>query len=146
MGLLDWFSRSKKVYTDAKILNMHDPTLPRVAFVGYLVERTDEHHEKPVKATETDDAEIEATLFAIEDLVSKFRRLVVVCDHESVVSEANRESVKNPSPLLAKLRATLHNNPSVHLEPLKTNPEHRYLTEYVNQVTGDAEHEEGTTN
>lgn len=139
MGFLDWLSGSKKAYVDAKILNIHDPTLPRVAFVGYLVDGTDEHHEKSVAATETDDAEIEATLFAMEDLAGKFRRLAVVCDHESVVSEARRESVKNPSPLLAKLRAMLHNNPSVHLEPLKTNPEHKYLTEYVNRVTGNTE-------
>jgi len=138
-GLLDWLSRSKKVYVDAKILNIHDPTPPRAAFVGYLVEGTDEHHEKSVEATETDDAEIEAILFAMEDLVGKFRRLVVVCNHESVVSEANRKSVKNPSPMLVKLRAMRDKNPSVRLEPLKTNPEHRFLTEYVNRVTEGTE-------
>jgi hypothetical protein len=140
MGILDWLSGSKRVYVDAKILNIHDSTLPRVAFAGYLIDGTDEHHEKPVEATETDDVEIEATLFAMENLVGKFRRLVVVCDHESVVSEAKRELVKNSSPLLARLREMLHKNPSVHLEPLKTNPEHKYLTEYVNRVTGKTEH------
>jgi hypothetical protein len=133
-----WFTRSKRAYVDAKILNMHDQTLKRITYVGYLVEGTDLQEVKPSDATETDDAEIEAVLFAIEGLRDKFRRLTVVCDHESVVSEAKKELVKKPSILLDKLRKTLTENPSIELEALKANPAHRILTEYVNQMRCEA--------
>ena len=57
-----------------------------------------------------------------------------MCDHESVVSEANRDAVKKPSELLEKLRETLKENPSVTLEALKANPAHGVVTEYVNKT------------
>ena len=119
---------------DAKILNRHEPALPKVAFVGYFVEGTGEHQERRVASTESDDAEIEAILFAIESLESRFRRFTVISDHQSVVSEANREKVKKPSELLARLRDTLkEKSPSIRLEPLKFNPAHQTLTEFVNR-------------
>lgn len=58
--MLDWLSRSKVVYVDAEILKTHDPNLPRVAYVGYLVQGTNKQKVKRVEATETDDAEIAA--------------------------------------------------------------------------------------
>lgn len=129
---------STRVYVDAKIIGMHDKALPKETYVGYYVEGTNEHDSKPVHADESDDAEIEAVLFAIEKLATKFDRLVVICDHESVVSEAKRESVKKPTALLEKLRRTLHENPSIDLEGLKANPAHKILTEYVNRLKQDS--------
>ena len=83
-------------------------------------------------ATESDDAEALAIMFAIGELKERLGRFTVVCDHESVVSEAKRDAVKNPSRFMKELRETLSQNPSVGLEVLKANPAHGIVTEYVN--------------
>jgi ribonuclease HI len=130
-----WWSKPARVYVDAKILNMHDKTLKREAYVGYLVDGTGEHKVKEVEATESDDAEVLAILFAIDELKDRLGRLIVVCDHESVVSEALRVEVKKPSELMEKLRTALRENgKSVTLEVLKANPAHGIVTEYVNSA------------
>jgi len=131
---VSWWSKPPRVYVDAKILNMHDPTLRREAFVGYIVEGSGDHDVKEVEATESDDAEVLAILFAIDELKDRLRRFTVVCDHESVVSEALREEAKQPSELMEKLRMVLRENGSVRLEVLKANPAHGIVTEYVNRV------------
>ena len=142
MRLPAW-SRPPRVYVDAKILNMHDPSLPREAYVGYVAEggkpsgarRLGDEEVGMIGRLETDDAEILAILFAINDLKATMKRLTVVCNHESVVSEATRDVVKNPSPLMAKLRETLElKSPAVRLEVLKANPAHGVVTEYVNRL------------
>jgi hypothetical protein len=89
---------------------------------------------KEVEATESDDAEVQAILFAIEELKDRLGRLTIVCDHESVVSEALREEVRKPSELMERLRSVLHENSSVKLEVLKANPAHGVVTEYVNSL------------
>jgi len=134
---LPGWPRSARVYVDAKILNVHDPSLNREAYVGYVVERSGRHNVKRVDATESDDAEVLAILFAIEEL-KDLGRFTVVCDHESVVSEALKEEVKKPSELMATLRRVLRDNRSVKLEVLKANPAHGIVTEYVNQVKTEA--------
>ena len=126
------WSKPPRVYVDAKILNVHDPTLPREAYVGYIVEESGTRNAKRVDAAESDDAEVLAILFAVEELKAKLKRFTVVCDHESVVSEAKRNVVKNPSELMGRLRETLRQNPAVGLEVLKANPAHGVVTEYVN--------------
>lgn len=132
LKIRQFFSKTPKVYVDAKILNMHDPTLPREAYVGYLVEESGEHNAKRVDAMESDDAEVLAILFAIEELRDSLGGFTIVCDHESVVSEANREGVKNPNPQIEQLRKTLRENPSVQLRVLQANPAHGIVTAYVN--------------
>jgi len=124
-----------RVYVDAKILNMHDPSLTRQAYVGYIVEGKGRQNVREVEATESDDAEVLAILFAIEELKGSLGRFTVVCDHESVVSEANKDAVKNPSDLMRRLRDTLRENRSVKLEALMANPAHGVVTEYVNMVS-----------
>ncbi|HUI22849.1 MAG TPA: hypothetical protein VLY82_00470 [Nitrososphaerales archaeon] len=131
---LSWWSKPARVYVDAKILNMHDPTLRREAFVGYVVEGSGEHGVKEVEATESDDAEAMAILYAIDELKDRLGTFTVVCDHESVVSEALRDEVKKPSELMERLRGVLHENRSVKLEVLKANPAHGIVTEYVNSL------------
>jgi len=120
------------VYVDAKILGMHDARLPRKAYVGYYVTGTGKHKAKPVDADQSDDAEIQAILFAIDNLKDSIDKLEVICDHQSVVSEATRDSVKKPSPLLEELRVKLRDNPNIILRALQTNLAHKTLTEYVN--------------
>lgn len=127
-------SKPPRVYVDAKILNMHDPALRREAYVGYIVEGGARRNVVKVDATESDDAEILAILFAIDELKDELGRFVVVCDHESVVSEAKRGIAKNPSELMTRLRETLRRNPSVRLEVLQANPAHGIVTEYVNSL------------
>ena len=131
---LSWWSKPARVYVDAKILNMHDQTLTREAFVGYVVEGSGEHGVKEVEATESDDAEVLAILFAIDELKERLGRFTIVCDHESVVSEALRGEVKKPSGLMERLRSALRENSTVKLEALKANPAHGVVTEYVNSV------------
>ncbi len=126
--------RPSRVFVDAKILNMHDPALQKEAYVGYVVEGKGDRSVKRVEATESDDAEVIAIMFAIEELKDSLGSFTVVCDHESVVSEARRESVKKPSALLKKLRDMLKDNPSIKLEALQANLAHQVVTEYVNAL------------
>jgi hypothetical protein len=132
-------SKPPRVYVDAKILNVHDPTLEREAYVGYVVEGGYRHGATRVDATESDDAEVLAILFSIRELKEQLRRFTVVCDHESVVSEAKKSVAKNPSELMKRLRETLKQNPSIGLEVLKANPAHGIVTEYVNSLKTDRE-------
>ncbi len=118
---------------------MHDRTLPHEAYVGYLVEGRGRHNVKRVNAEESDDAEVLAILFAIEELKGTLSRFTIICDHESVVSEAKRDLVKNPSQLMEKLRGTLRENPSVRLEVLQANPAHGIITEYVNGMRSNTD-------
>jgi len=128
-----------KVYVDAKILNVHDPTLPRKAYVGYLVDGDGGRGAKQVEETESDDAEIRAILFAIGELKSTNRRLTIVCDHESVVAEANREEVRKASPLMLELRRTLRENKKrIELQALQANPAHGVVTAYVNSLKDES--------
>lgn len=131
-------SKPARVFVDAKILNMHDPSLHKEAYVGYVVEGDGLRDVKRVEATESDDAEVLAVIFAIEELKDSLGRFTVVCDHESVVSEATRASVKKPSDLLKRLREVLRDNPSVGLEALQSNMAHQVVTEYVNALKAGA--------
>jgi hypothetical protein len=133
---LPWKSRPPRVYVDAKILNMHDPSLKRETYVGYIVEGLGLKGARPEDATESDDAEVLAILFAIERLKGPLKRFTIVCDHESVVSEANKdEEVKNASEHMRTLRQVLREEgDTIRLEVLKANPAHGVVTEYVNSL------------
>ncbi len=130
------------VYVDAKILGAHDRALPKSCFVGYYVNGSGEHAESRVAADESDDAEIKAILFAIGRLGQRSGRLRIMCDHQSVVSEAykakaDRDSVKNP--LLVQLGDELNANLSIELKPFEYNLAHGSLTEYVNRLEEKAQ-------
>ena len=137
-------SKPPRVYVDAKILNVHDPMLEREAYVGYVVEGSNRHDATRVEATESDDAEVLAILFAINELKDQLRRFTIVCDHESVVSEAKRSVAKRPSELMQRLRDALNMNPTIGLEVLKANPAHGIVTEYVNNLKAEKEEGLGT--
>ncbi len=136
MRLPGWF-RPPRVYVDAKILNMHDPSLSREAYVGYLVEGSGNHNVKRVEATESDDAEVLAILFAVEELKDSLGRFTIVCDHESVVSEANRDEPGKQSGFMERLREVLRENRSIRVEALMANPAHGVVTAYVNQLKSE---------
>jgi ribonuclease HI len=132
-------SKPLRVYVDAKILNVHDPMLEREAYVGYFVEGSNRHDATRVEATESDDAEVLAILFAIKELKGQLGRFTIVSDHESVVSEAKRSVAKHPSELMKRLRDTLKQSPTIGLEVLKANPAHGVVTEYVNNLKVEPE-------
>jgi len=127
-------SRPPRVYVDAKILNTHDPALSKEAYVGYIVEGSSHQDVKQVQAAESDDAEILAILFAVEGLKDSLGRFTIVCDHESVVSEATRKEPGKQSELMKRLRKVLDENASIGLEALKANPAHGVVTAYVNAL------------
>ena len=126
----------RRVYVDAKIKQMHEKTLQKTAYVGYCIKGSESHAAKRVDTGGTGDAEIQAILFVINEL-SKFNRVITVCDHESVVSEAKKKAVKRSSPLLKELRRMLQINPSIGLEAREPSPAHRIITEYVGQLEQD---------
>ncbi|HME18992.1 MAG TPA: hypothetical protein VKF15_04580 [Nitrososphaerales archaeon] len=135
MRLRNPLARPQRVYVDAKILNVHDPALPRKAYVGYLVHGEGRQGAREAEETESDDAEVRAILFAIEELRDTIGRMTIVCDHESVVSEANKETARNPSPLMRELRETLvRNRKTIKLRALQANPAHAVVTAYVNSL------------
>lgn len=136
MRIPGW-SKPPRVYVDAKILNMHDSSLPREAYVGYLVEGSGRHNVRRVEATESDDAEVLAILFAVDELKDSLGRFTIVCDHESVVSEAKKEEPKKQSRLMQRLREVLRENGSISLEALMANPAHGVVTAYVNGLKAE---------
>lgn len=121
------------VYVDATISNRQDPALPKETFVAYVVEGSQLRGVRKVEASETDDAEIQAILFTIDELKGRLDRFVAFCDHESVVSEVNRESEETPplNQLLQEVRSRLRSNPSIRIELFKTNPADRYLKQLL---------------
>ncbi|HYC11654.1 MAG TPA: hypothetical protein VEC02_03230 [Nitrososphaerales archaeon] len=141
MRLPGLLPKPKRVYVDAKILNVHDPTLARKAYVGYLVDRDGRLGVRQVEETESDDAEVRAILFAILELKDTIGHMTIICDHESVVAEANKEEVRNPSPLMRELRETLKKNrKTICLQGLQANPAHGIVTAFVNALKeGQAE-------
>ncbi len=122
-----------KVFVDAKILGRHDPTLQKTTFVAYSVENSDLEGVREVVADETDEAELNAVLFAIQELKARFERFNVICDHESIVSEINRETGhgRETRPLLLQIREELKANPGIRVELLENNPAHRVLNRHI---------------
>ena len=123
------------VYVDTVILGMHDPNMTKNALVAYVVRGVKElKRVEKVDAKETDDAEYEAILFAIHELKSRLKRFTIICDHQSVVSEANKDSKDTPSsnPLLSEIRKQLADSDSnITLKWFEKNPAHTLLNEYL---------------
>lgn len=138
MGLIDRFSRPKKVFVDAKIVGMENPK-NRTVYVGYKVDGTDLKGAMKVESPgasvlETDDAEIHAILFAIDEMkAKKIRRFDVICDHQSVVSEALRTDKEPKNELLIRLRKIRNENRMIGLRALQFNQAHKVVTDFVNE-------------
>ncbi len=111
----------------------------RTVYVGYRVEGTDLTGAKKVEPSdgevlETDDAEIHAILFAIEKMKeNKLRRFDVICDHQSVVSEALRTDKEPKNSLLIRLRKIRKENRGIGLRALQSNEAHKVVTDFVNE-------------
>lgn len=134
-SLMGIFSSRKRyrVYVDATISNMQDSALTRETLIGYVVEGLELRGVKNIEANETDEAELSAILFAMDELKGKLKQFVIFCDHKSVVSEINREprNAKMKKPLYQKVRTQLLTNPTIQVEWFKTNPAHKHLKQYL---------------
>jgi ribonuclease HI len=132
MGL-QWLRREHVVYVDASISDRHERNSPKESYVAYVVKDSNLHAVKKVDSTETYDAELQAILFALNDLRGKLHRFSILCDHESVVSEVNRKpwdsSKKNP--LLMMVRSQLDGNPSIRVSLFESNPADKFLRKYL---------------
>ena len=123
-----------RVYVDAKIVGRHLPHAEYKTFVAFIAEgRPDLNGFKEVEAEETDRAEEEAMLNAIQKLTRfphNLKRFVIICDHESAVLKANWKGAQrkgNGDETLEKLWEELDLNPGVEVDPLTANPAHRFL-------------------
>jgi hypothetical protein len=131
--------RTNFVYVDATISNRQDPELPKEAYVAYVVEGSALRNVKKIEYYETDDAELEAVSFAISELEGKLPRFVILCDHESVVSEINKQptDVHSENPILRAVRSRLAANPAISVDLFRKNPADTYLKEYLkNRASG----------
>jgi hypothetical protein len=128
------------VYVDAKITGMHDASLQRRAFVGFVVDgRKDLTGFDQVPASETDEAEERAILFAITQLRDCLKKFTVICDHESAVTKVNwkgdeRKKAKKDKVLPEIWKVLDEKNRSVRVMALKTNPAHRFLNQQLKEL------------
>jgi len=123
-----------RVYVDARVQGVQDPKLPRKAYVAYTVEGVAGLQGfAEVDASETDDAELHAIAFAIQQLKGKLGEFTVLCDHEGAVSQIilkDRSGAKK-RPILLEILNELESNPWIGVELFGKNPAHRVLNEYV---------------
>lgn len=116
------------------------PEAPKKAYVAYVVQDTGAAAFKEVQVEETDDLELEAILFAIEELQDSSSRFEIICDHQSVVSEVNRkEPSKARNPRLQRIRDALAANRGITLREIGRNLADKYLNEQVRALQEKAE-------
>ena len=98
---------------------------------GYVVEGSPELNDVClVKADQSDEAELEAVAFAIQELKEKLHRFTVISDHESVVSEIKRGRARPSSrPRLAQVQLELESHQSIQVDFLGKNPAHTLLNQ-----------------
>lgn len=128
------------MYVDAKITGMHDTALQRKAFVGYVVEgQKDLSGFDQVPASETDEAEERAILFAIKGLKDSLRKFTIICDHESAVTKVNwkgddRKKAKRDKVLPDIWKALDEKKGSIKVRPLGGNPAHAFLNKKLKEL------------
>jgi hypothetical protein len=130
---------TNRVYVDATIEGIHDPKLPRKAYVAYVVEDVPGLQGfGKVDASETDDAELHAIAFAIQQLKGKLERFTVFSDHEPAVSQIilRDRSGGTKRPILLEILNELESNPSIGVKLFGKNPAHRVLNKYVADLKG----------
>ena len=130
-----------RVFVDAKIIGRHDESLPKRTLVGYKVEDSELQGVNEVIADQTDDAELHAIFFAIQELKNRLERFTIVSDNESVVSEIKRPIVqaKRPRPMMLKIREELKSKTEIIVQLLESNPAHRVLNQYLAKEKGEGE-------
>jgi ribonuclease HI len=128
----------RTVHVDAKIVGAERGK--KRAFVGYIVKSNEEKlfGAIDVSASETDQAEAAAILFAIRSLTKQgLKNLMIICDHESVVLKANWSKVlrerRKVDPVFRDLWAEMDRNPEVTIKPIGTNQAHAFLNKWLKE-------------
>jgi len=122
-----------KVFVDAKIVGRHDKDAPKRTVVGFVVPgRQDFDSARFLEADETDDAELHAVYFAIQQLKDKLTEFTIICDHDSVVSMIDRGSPKmvRKRPILSKILGEKEKHPGIEVVVLEKNPAHKFLNKW----------------
>src|SRR5437870_4253377 len=125
---------ANRVFIDATIEGMHDPKLPKKAYVAYVVENVEGLQGfSEVNADQTDDAEFHAIAFAIKQLTDKLEQFTIFSDHEPVASQIIHKdrSGGKKRPILLEILNELESNSSIKVELFGNNPAHRVLNKYV---------------
>ncbi len=125
---------TNRVYVDARIEGIQDPKLPRKAYVAYVVKDVPGLQGfGKIDAYETDDAELHAIAFAIQQLKSKLKQFTVFSDHEPAVSQIllKDRSGGKKRPILLEILNELDSNSSIRVKLFGKNPAHRVLNKYV---------------
>jgi ribonuclease HI len=125
-----------RVYVDARIEGRHRTDIPKTTAVGFVVKgRPELDSARILEASESDDAELHAVAFAIEQLKDKLDEFTIICDHDSVVSIINRGSEKaaRKRPILSKMLSEKQAYPGIRFEGLEKNPAHTFLKKWLKE-------------
>jgi ribonuclease HI len=125
-----------RVYVDARIEGRHRTDIPKTTAVGFVVNgRSELDNARVLEASESDEAELHAVVFAIRELKDKLSEFTIVCDHDSVVSIINRESEKaaRKRPILLTIFNEKRGHPNIKFEGLEKNPTHKFLKRWMKE-------------
>ncbi len=124
------------VYVDARIKDRDKKDVPMTTAVGFIVkDRHEFDNARILEANESDEAELQAVFFAIQQLKEKLGEFTIICDHDSVVSIINRGSEKaaRKRPILSKILSEKQAYPGIKLEGLEKNPAHIFLKKWMKE-------------
>jgi hypothetical protein len=132
-------AKDPRVFVDAKIVSRHDKDAPKRTVVGFVLQGgQDYENARFLEADETDDAELNAVYFAIQQLKDKLPEFTIICDHDSVVSMIDRGSPKmvRKRPILSKILGEKEKYPGIEVVGLEKNPAHKFLNKwYANHIS-----------
>src|SRR2546426_10413660 len=104
--------------------------------VGFVVKgRQELDSARILEANESDEAELMAVAFAIQQLKDKLGEFTIICDHDSAVSIINRGSEKaaRKRPILSKILSENQAYPGIKFEGLEKNPAHKFLKKWLKE-------------
>jgi len=129
-------TKGPRVYVDARIKDRDKKDVPMTTVVGFVVKgRQDLDTATILEAIQSDEAELNAVHFAIQQLKEKLGEFTIVCDHDSVVSIINRGSEKaaRKRPILSKILSEKRAYPGIKFEGLEKNPAHKFLKKWLKE-------------
>ena len=129
-------SKGPRVYVDARIRDRDKKDVPMTTAVGFVVKgRQELDSARILEANESDEAELMAVAFAIQQLKDKLGEFTIICDHDSAVSIINRGSEKaaRKRPILSKILSEKQAYPGIKFEGLEKNPAHKFLKKWMKE-------------
>ena len=129
-------SKPPRVYVDARIKDRDKTNVPMTTVVGFVVKGRQELDTATIlEAIQSDEAELNAVHFAIQQLKDKLTEFTIICDHDSVVSIINRGSEKaaRRRPILSKILSEKKAYLGIKFEGLEKNPAHTFLKKWLKE-------------